>query len=188
MNHAEHLKGLLRPLGVYKLDNSFLGAELDTLGWALDRVEEHLENIQREMCLITARGEGLEKMGRLFVRRPVAQDAGQLAQALAALSRIGGDSFTLAAINNTICGYGLNAAVAETNDPGTVTVRFPDVPGVPAGFETLSRIIEDILPAHLLVRYLFRYATWTDLEEQKLTWQKIHEEALSWQELELFVR
>lgn len=188
MSHAEHLKGLLRPLGVYKLDNSFLGAELDTMGWALDRVEEQLEDIQREMCLVTARGEGLEKMGSLFANRPVTQDAGQLAQALAALCRIGGDSFTLAAINNTICGCGLNAAVTETNTPGTVTVRFPDVPGVPAGFESLSRIIEDILPAHLVTQYLFWYVTWADLEDRELTWQKIQEEALNWRKLEVFVR
>ena len=187
MNHAELMKDLLRPLGVYKLDNSFLGAELDAMGWALDRVEEHLEDIQREMCLITARDEGLENMGRLFAHRPVTQDAGKMAQALAALNRIGGDSFTLAAINNTIVGCGLNAAVAETNDPGTVNVRFPNVPGVPAGFQEISRIIEDILPAHLQVQYLFWYVTWEEMEEKELTWQRIHDKALNWQELQVFV-
>ena len=187
MSSADYLKDLLRPLGVYKLEDSFLGAELDSLGLALDRVQERLDEIQREMCLTTARGEGLDQIAQLFAHRPVTADAEQLATSLAALKRIGGDSFTLAAINNTIGGCGLNAAVVETGEPGTVTVRFPDVPGIPEGFEELRRIIEDILPAHLLIQYLFWYVTWEELDGRELTWQMIQEQGMTWEEFETLV-
>lgn len=188
MNNAAYMKELLRPLGVYKLESSFLGAELDCLGRALDELQEELERIQQEMSLTTARGEGLERTAKLFGLRPVTQDPLQLARSLSALSRIGGDSFTLTAINNTIGGCGVNASVAETGEPGTVTVRFPDVAGVPDRFEDLRRIIEDILPAHLRIQYLFWYVTWSELESRELTWQMIQNQAMTWEEFETLMK
>lgn len=187
MSNGQYLKELLRPLGVYKLENSFLSAELESLGRCLDEMQAYLEQIQCEMCLTTAKGDGLDRMARLFAHRPVTEDAQRLAHSLAALARIGGDSFTLTAINDTIGGCGLNAVVAETAVPGTVTVRFPDVPGVPAEFEKVREIVEDILPAHVLVQYLFWYVTWEELETRELTWQEIHEQDMTWQEFETLV-
>ena len=187
MSNASCLKDLLRPLGVYKLEDSFLASELDCLGHALDLMQEQLEQIQREMSLVTASGDGLERMAALFARRPVTQDAGQLALSLAALSRIGADSFTLSAINDTIAGCGLNAVVVEGDVPGAVAVRFPQVAGVPEGFAHMRAIIEDILPAHLLVQYLFWYQTWEELNARQLTWQGMHEQGMTWEEFETLV-
>lgn len=187
MSNASCLKDLLRPLGVYKLEDSFLGAELDSLGKALDELQEQLELVQREMCLTTAQGEGVERMAALFARRPVTQDAGQLALSLAALSRIGADSFTLKAVNDTIAGCGLNAVVSEGDGPGVVAVRFPQVAGIPEGFESMRAIIEDILPAHLLVQYLFWYQTWEELNARQLTWQDIHGQNMTWEVFESLV-
>lgn len=187
MSNASCLKDLLRPLGVYKLEDSFLGAELDSLGKALDQLQEQLELVQREMCLTTAQSEGVERMADLFARRPVTQDAGQLAQSLAALSRIGADSFTLKAVNDTIAGCGLNAVVSEGVEPGVVAVRFPQVAGIPEGFEPMRAIIEDILPAHLLIQYLFWYQTWEELNARQLTWQAIQEQGMTWEDFETLV-
>lgn len=188
MSSAAYMRELLRPLGVYKLEDSFLGAELDSVGQALDQVQAELERVQQEMCLVTAREAGVENMAGLFAHRPVTNDMQQLADSLAALSRIGGDSFTLTAINNTIGGCGVNAAVVETGEPGTVTVRFPDVAGIPKGFEDLRRIIEDILPAHLLIQYLFWYVTWEELENRRLTWQMIRDQEMTWEEFETLMK
>lgn len=187
MSNGQDLKELLRPLGVYDLDGSFLGAELDSMGRSLDELQDRLEQIQQEMCLITARGVGLDTVAALFRQKPVTNDAQQLARSLAALARIGGDSFTLSAINNTLEGCGLNAAVAETTQPGIVAVRFPDVPGVPEEFDRMRQIIENILPAHVLVQYLFWHVTWEELELRGLIWQDIHEQGMTWQEFETLV-
>lgn len=187
MSNAAYMKELLRPLGVYKLEESFLCAELDCLGSALDAMERELERIQQEMCLTTAREEGLKKAAALFGLRPATQDPGQLSASLSALSRISGDSFTLAAINNTISGCGVKAEVAEANTPGVIAVRFPDLKGVPPQFESLRTIIEDILPAHLQIQYLFWYVTWHELEERALSWQNIQDSAMTWEEFEILV-
>lgn len=187
MNNAQHLKELLRPLGVYKLDGSFLGAELETLGQELDDLETMLDEVQREMCLTTAVGTGLEQIAGLLARRPVTSETRQLGEALAALLRIGGDSFTLSAINDTLTGCGLKVAVSETQQPGSVEVRFAEVAGVPDGFEEMRRIIEDILPAHLAIQYVFWYQTWAQLNGRGLTWRTMEEQRITWKQLETMV-
>lgn len=187
MSNSANMKELLRPMGVYKLEESFLGAELDCLGSALDQVQDYLEGLQREMCLTTAQAEGVDKMASLFALRPVTQQSGQLAASLAALLRIGADSFTLSAINDAISGCGLNARVDETQEPGVVEVRFPQVPGVPDGFERMKSIIETILPAHLLVQYAFWFQSWEQLEQRGMTWQTAQEQGLTWAQMQEMV-
>ena len=187
MSYAQYLRQLLAPLGVYNLDAPFQGGELDAWGEALDQVEDSLEEANRETCLATAEDWGLEQTAALFRRRPPASTVRAMREALAALLRIGGDSFTLAAINDTISGCGVNAKVEETDEPGTVEVSFPQVPGIPPSFDEIRVIIEDIIPAHLLIRYHYWYLTWEQLEEKFSCWQDIEDKDLTWYGLETYV-
>ena len=186
MSHAQYLRDLLRPLGVYDLEAPFNGGELDAQGEALDHLGGWLEEIQRESSLVTAESWGLENIARLLVRRPVATEPRRLAAALAALLRIGGDSFTLAAINDTITGCGIPAVVKELGK-GQVSVSFPGVAGEPEGFPELKTIIEDILPAHLGIEYDFWFLIWQELEDNFPSWRSIEVLELSWTQLETFV-
>ncbi len=186
MRHADCLRDLLRPLGVYDLGAPFNGGELDAQGEALDGIMAWLEEVQRESSLATAEGWGLEKIASLLIRRPVAADPRKLAAALAALLRIGGDSFTLAAINDTITGCGVPAVVTERGK-GQVSVSFPGVAGEPANFQELKKIIEDILPTHLGIEYDFWYLTWIELEANFHSWNGIEDRNLSWAQLETCV-
>ena len=149
MSYARYLKELLRPLGVYRLEGGLGAGELEAVGAALDACGARLEAIQREMLLSTAENEGLERVEKLLARRPVTDSLPRRREALAALLRISGDCFTLAAVNDNLTGCGLNAVASEGELPGTVEVRFPEVQGVPDGFPAMRRIIEDILPCHL---------------------------------------
>ena len=186
MSHAQYLRDLLRPLGVYNLEAPFNGGELDVQGAALDGAMDWLEEVQRESSLATAEDWGLDNTAQLFVRRPVADQPKKLAAALAALLRIGGDSFTLAAINDTISGCGVPAVVKERGK-GLVSVSFPGVAGEPDNFEELKKIIEDILPTHLGIEYDFWYLTWSELEAHFQSWKEIEDLDLSWKGLETCV-
>lgn len=186
MRHAQYLRELLRPLGVYDLNAPFNGGELDAQGEALDAVCAWLEEIQRESSLVTAESWGLENIARLLARRPVATEPRKLAAALAALLRIGGDSFTLAAINDTISGCGVPAVVKERGK-GLVSVSFPGVAGEPENFEELKKIIEDILPTHLGIEYDFWYLTWAELEAHFHKWKEIEDPGFTWAQLETCV-
>ena len=156
MGYGDHLRTLLRPLGIYDLTaGSLSGSELDALGQGLDALSERLDYVERESALATAESEGLDRREALFARTPVRYTTELRRQAIAALMRIDKDSFTLADINNTISGCGIKAVVQETDQFGHVRVIFPDVTGVPDGFEQIREIILDIIPCHLEVEFSF---------------------------------
>lgn len=183
MSHADYLRELLRPLRVYELTGTANGGELEAVGEALDGSGAALDEVQREMLISTAEDWGLEAIESLLVRRPVAPNLNRRRQALAALLRIGGDSFTLAAINDTLAGCGINAKAVETGTPGYVEVYFPDVAGIPEGFDQLRAIIEEILPCHLEITYVFWYNSWADLAQMVTTWGGAASTGKTWYEL-----
>ena len=75
MSYAEYLAEMLRPLGVYDMEQGdFQRAELEGQGAALDRCGEKLDQTAREMILWTAEDEGLTAVEALLPYRPLAQN------------------------------------------------------------------------------------------------------------------
>lgn len=184
MGYADYIRALLRPLRVYALDGGFEDMETETLGGALDEVDQTLTLSEREMLPLTAESYGLEKLLSLLTLRPAADTSGRMQAALSALLRIGNDSFTAQALNDTLCGCGLNAQVRETDQIGVVEVSFPGTTGEPDNLEALEAVIEDILPCHLQINYAFTYITWQRLESLFASWSELENAADSWSALE----
>lgn len=181
LRYEDYLVSLLRPLGVYDLQRGTINrSELAAYGAQLDGVELELEDTAREMNLTTARDFGLERIEALLPYRPVCTTTKQRREALAALLRISGDSFTLAAINDTLRGCGLNARAEEGDQPNYVKVYFPDVAGIPQGFDQLRVIIEEILPSHVDITYVFWYNTWAMVGRRHPTFGDAASTGLSW--------
>ena len=171
MGYGNDLVRLLRPLGVYSFDEgSFSLAELQALGSALDALDEHAQAGQRESLVMTAVGEGLDKMLSLFRSPGIAQSVQARRAAIAGFLRIGGDSFTLAALRSCLAACGVTCWLEETDTVNRVTVSFPGVMGVPEGFAQAQAVIEDILPCQLEIVYFFRYCTWGETMAYGLTW------------------
>lgn len=183
----EKLWELLLPLGVYSRQGVYTAGELASEGEALDGVLAALEELEREVMLDTAEGQGLERLESLLTYRPVFYNQEGRRAALSALLRIGGDSFTVKALNDNLKGCGINAVVSETEERGVVRVHFPNVPGVPEGFERLRKIIEGILPCHLQVNYVYWFLDWGQLEEKFATWGALDRSGHTWEELEKLV-
>ncbi|MDE6260241.1 MAG: YmfQ family protein [Oscillospiraceae bacterium] len=181
LRFEDYLVSLLRPLGVYDLRTGTINrGELAAYGARLDGAEAELDHTAREMNLTTAEDFGLERIEALLPYRPVCVTAQQRREALAALLRISGDSFTPEAINDTLRGCGINARAEETGRPGYVDVYFPDVAGIPEGFEQLRVIIEEILPSHLGITYVFWYNTWAMVAGWHPTFGDAAASGLSW--------
>ncbi len=184
MSYREHLKDLLAPLGVYSWNGSLQEAELGAAGASLDRCHLDLEEIGREGLPETARSWGLEKLCSLLARSPVAESPQALALAVAALLRIGDKSFTLKAMQDNLSGCGVPALVEEGAQLGTLAVSFPGMAGIPADFSELQGIIEDILPCHLEIGYVFWFIRWRELERDLPSWRALENLGLSWKKLE----
>ena len=188
MGYGEHLRTFLRPLGIYDLTpGSLSGSELDALGHGLDVLSCRMDYVERESALFTAEGEGLRRRETLFARTPVHYTTELRRQAIAALLRIGGDCFTLSDINSTISGCGIKALAQEKERFGYIRVIFPDVAGIPEGFEQIREIILDIIPCHLEVEFYFLYLTWQECEAFQYTRAVIHKREYTWQGLVLAV-
>ena len=178
--YETYLRAMLEPLGVYDLgEDSINRAELAALGTGLDRVGIRLERAEREALTATAEEEGLRRREALFARRPAADHPEERRAAIAALLQIDGDSLTPPAIGRTILGCGIRARALEV-DTGHLRVVFPDVGGVPEGFDTIRDIILDILPCHLEVEFYFRYLTWAECERAGYTWAQVEAAGHSW--------
>lgn len=161
MGYYNYLCELLRPLRVYRLDEGSLsGAELYAAGEGLDAAAEALEKAVREGVLMTAEDEGLSRRERLFSRVGARTTPALRRLAIASLLRVGGDGFTLEAVNQTISGCGVRAVAAETDEQGVVRVTFPQVAGEPEDFARIRDIILEIMPCHLQVDFYFRFLTW----------------------------
>ena len=59
-------------------------------------------------------------------------------------------------------------------------VYFPDVAGIPEGFDQLRIIIEEILPSHLDITYVFWYNTWAMVASRHPTFGDAADTGLSW--------
>lgn len=185
MGYYNYLCELLRPLRVYRLDEGSLsGAELYAAGEGLDAAAEALEKAVREGVLMTAEDEGLSRRERLFSRIGVRVTPELRRLAIASLMRVGGDGFTVGAINQTISGCGVRAVAAETDEQGVVRVTFPQVAGEPEDFARIHDIILEIMPCHLQVDFYFRFLTWEECEAAAWTWQGVEDAGHTWESFE----
>jgi len=171
----------LEPLGVYDLDEGTLnGAELAALGAGLDAVSARVETAEREGLAATAEGEGLARREALFPRRNAAVTPEERRAALAALLQIDGDSLTPSAINRTLQGCGIKAWAQELGN-GKLRVLFPEVAGIPAGFDRIETIVLEILPCHLEVEFYFRYMTWEECHRAGYIWADLDAAEHTWE-------
>ncbi len=186
MVYADYLRELLAPLRLYDLLSGAGAAELEGAGEQLDELFDALEEAEREGNLHTALGEGLACYEALLPYTPAYSDTDSRRAALEALLRIDGRSFTCEALNNTIAGCGIAAAVEESDTPRTVRVSFPGLRGIPARDEEVRERIEQILPCHLGVEYVYRWLLWSELEENLGSWRILERRLRSWAALEVF--
>ncbi len=186
MQHAPILERIFADCGVYRAGARFAGAELNTVAAELDRLFLKIESLETESLPTTARGLGLEQWGALLGLKPAAGSTEELRASILALLGIHG--FTLADMNAGLGGCGLPAEVREAGTPGVVEVSFPGTAGIPADFDRLKAVIEEILPCHLEIRYAFWFMTWEEWEKLFLTFENLDRSGLSWADIETHVR
>ena len=177
--YADYLAGLLHPLRVYELrEESFSGGELAAIGAAMDGVETALSGQLEQARSPTAGDEGLRRWEELLLGPPAADTPAARRAALAALLGISWDGFTPGALATAVRGCGVDCVVEETGPCAPLHIRFPGRYGRPQPWARAKWILEQILPAHLELVYLFRWITWAETHEKKLTWGQVS--GLSW--------
>lgn len=170
MSYGEYLRELLRPLGVYALqEDSLSGGAVAALGAALDDAEAAIDRQSRESVTMTATEAGLAQMEALFPYMATEQTAEARRQAISGFLQVSGDSFTPAAIHDSLIACG-TACQVTPEAGGVLAVSFPGLRGRPENWPEKRRIIESILPCHLAPRYDFLWNTWGRMRRLGVTW------------------
>lgn len=186
MGYESYLKQMLSPLGVYALDMGIGAKELKVIGAQMDEIFDALETIKRESTLITAESYGLTGFEEIMLYRPAYLTPEDERRAVIALLKIRGGCFTKRMLQETLSGCGLAATIEESGEKMTVTVSFPNNRGVPDGFEKLQTRIEQIVPCHLLTKYVFIYTTWQELMAALPNWQTVKLLVSDWHQMETY--
>ena len=186
MGYFDYLKGILEPLGIYDLESGAGADELEVQAIQLDEVFEILEIHAREMFLATAESYGLHNFGELLPYYPIYITNEDARQAIMALLRIRNGSFTLEHLRDTLRGCGVNAILEESDEPFTVIVSFPHNRGIIEGFDEIRLRIEEILPCHLAIRYVFIFTLWSEIMNKLRDWRTLEAYVPNWHELEIF--
>lgn len=177
---------MLLPLGIYDLDEGLGAEEIKVIGRQLDEIFEALEELGRESVTAQAESYGLTNYENLLPYTPAYITTEDERRALLALLRIRGGCFTLDMLQDTLSGCGIAASISESNNKLTVGVSFPENRGIPDGFDKLRKRIEEIVPCHLAIEYLFTYSTWQELMIRLPNWTAIENNTRNWRELEIY--
>lgn len=150
MGYTAYLTKLLRPLGVYTLeDQSLSGGELYAVGKALDAVEQTITAGLRDAIPVTAEKEALQEYFRLSPLRP-SGDAGDYRAVLLWILRARGREITSQSINSLLRLYHAQLSVRETG-VNAVTVTLPQ--GSVTATARWKSLAEQILPCQLKITY-----------------------------------
>ena len=93
----------------------------------------------------------------------------------------------LEALGRGLDGVSQRMDYVEKDRFGYIRIIFPNVAGIPEGFEQIRDIILDIIPCHLDVEFYFRYLTWEECEGYRYSWDIIHQREYTWYGFELAV-
>lgn len=149
MGYGDHLKRLLHPLGLYRLEGTINGSELESMGLQLDLVSDEVEKLEQEVSPITAEDYGLEAYRTLLAHKPDAATANALRNGLLPLIQAHNQVFTPTRAAAVLTALGLDASITETG-AYAVTITFHTTPD---DLERAKAAIEDLLPCHLTITY-----------------------------------
>ena len=186
MGYFDYFKRILAPLESYDLESGVGADEIRVIGSQLDDVFLELDILYREAMMASAESYGIAMMEEIFPYRPSYTTVEEARRAIMALSRIRNGCFTLPLLNDTLSGCGIPATINETYHPMKVQVRFPENRGIPSDFESLKVKIETIVPCHLDIEYVFRFALWREIMYGIKYWREIEDSQMTWDDMEKF--
>ncbi|MEY8188660.1 putative phage tail protein [Peribacillus simplex] len=103
-------------------------------------------------------------------------------------SRIRGFGSVNAALLKSVCEsyVGGEVEVTETPSAHKISIKFIDSRGVPSNINDLKAAVAEIMPAHLVVEYTYRYLSWNEYDAFAWTWDTLDAKQLTHNQLEVY--
>jgi len=98
------------------------------------------------------------------------------------LSKLRGSGTTnINALKNIVASYeGGEIEVVEYVSEYAFAIKFVSKKGVPVNLDDIKKVVEDIKPAHLEVRYIFTYRLWQDVKSTIENWEAAKSNSWEW--------
>ena len=179
MNSLETMISLLKPTGLYKLDDGYVLCELKAEAAGLDRLFAALNELLRECFPQTAEEKGLQVYERVMHLGVIPEDtAARQNQITGALALCGKDK-TLAALRKSGRIFGVDWTITESPSDEKLTISGE---GYSLPYDTANDIfamLGSLLPAHLGVSFSLHVATWYTWNRLGKTFSELDGENLS---------
>ncbi|MED3832922.1 putative phage tail protein [Peribacillus frigoritolerans] len=103
-------------------------------------------------------------------------------------SRIRGFGSVNAQLLKSVCEsyVGGEVEVIETPSAHKVSIKFIDSRGIPANINDLKEAVAEIMPAHLVVEYTYRYLSWNEYDAFAWTWDTLNAKQFTHDQLEVY--
>ena len=145
----------------YYREDLWINEIYKVIGNQLDRASGQVAQMERNIIVSTASIHAIERYeAELKIKPNKNQSLSDRAAVIIARWRSNGKS-TLAMLQN-IADSWKNGATEITFINGVITITFISVYGIPEDIKALYAAIEEMKPAHLPIKYIFKYHTWGD--------------------------
>lgn len=153
MSYADHLRALLRPLGVYQLSaESLSGGELEALGEAFDDLYLRMEEDLREALPVTAEGYGLSTYESLLGYPCLPESVETRRAAILGLLQMHARGSGQASLEAAAAFTGTTVTVEPDEQPDRLSVTL-GYTQIPDHWQAIRRYLGDIMPCHLETHY-----------------------------------
>lgn len=176
--NKENIVNLLNT--IFKKD-AIANAIASVTGQKLDNIEIEVNKIYNNLFLTTSDSDGLKNFENeleiTFSKNQSLKDR----KAIISAKWRGAGTLTLELIQQTVDAYTEEDVIVRFDT--VIILDFTNDIGKPDNLEALKKQLEEVIPAHLGIEYIFRYRTWGELEPYKYmniatdTWQNVKENA-----------
>jgi len=158
----------------------------NTLAQELGQINIDIEDLIKQ-CFVDTATWGLEIWERIFgIQTDKTKLLDQRRSMIKAKMR-GAGTVNIEQIKNIARAF-LNGELDVTENFAnySIDIEFTDYGGVPPNRDDLTKILREIIPAHLEINYILNYLLWSALRNLEWTWDDIDAMDITWADLEVY--
>ena len=158
----------------------------NTLAQELRQINIDIEDLIKQ-CFVDTATWGLEIWERIFgIQTDKTKPLDQRRSMIKAKMR-GAGTVNIEQIKNIARAF-LNGELDVTENFAnySIDIEFTDYGGVPPNRDDLTKILREIIPAHLEINYILNYLLWSALRNLEWTWDDIDAMDITWADLEVY--
>ncbi|MEG0261167.1 MAG: putative phage tail protein [Lysinibacillus sp.] len=148
----------------------------------LTAIDNNMDAVLDQLFLETATW-GLARWEKIFGITPDESKPLEQRRSLVK-SKIRGAGVTTTQLVKEVAESWYNGEIDVIEGLGIIGIKFKSRLGVPPNLKDLEKALREIMPAHLVIEYLFTFLVWNMIDAANKTWGEIDALSMTWDEFE----